>query len=1148
MNYDKSSQKDFESLERRSELLLDKHSDWIEEDEIEWEKPYSYRKSKVRRIEKRTETGSDFHLSKTNKTPANDKFNMRMKNKGHKARGLSNGNGLINGNGLTNGNGLINGNGLTNGNGLINGNGLTNGNGLINGNGLTNGNGLINGNSLGKGGRVRKNIRVSVIRNRGKPMLKALLIFTLLIIPIALFFYYIDEPEGIIIDGKFDDWKGITSYQDSIEDQVINSNVNLVEYRMDRNNELVSFYLRVSGGALKGAVSSTEAGLDSIQIFIDSDQQKTTGYSIAGIGADYLIETSGYNGNVIYSEQREFDNYNRDQNDWNGWETASTVNAACSRTELETQCRIPKNGIAPDDLNVYFHIGDSEGNEDFSDGVISANPGILIVRQRSIAGEILTEDLEDVLELELTARGKSITIDSILFTNIGMGEVRPIAMPMTVEKDETYTQIIQLFTNSCNPGEFIGFGISSEEDISADNATVTLIGHGAKAYFIRSPDKISIDGAFGDWADIEDRKDVDEEAIQNKNVDLNEYKISRDDKDISFYFSVQGSMMGGTRIPVSPKYLSFIPSPLPNVIEIPDISESPPPNATESILILPELIADDTMCIFLDTDDVIKTGYSISSFGSQISSLGADYMIKITGRNGEVRNNGYYRFIGTNAHDWDWKYLGSVRTGNDVKRLETQIDYDMIGLEIGDGFGVWFYAHDWNKSAEDYSFDNDWQEPDDTSYAPPAQETDTDVDEGQDEETTETRIQLRAGTFDPLKEKEPDVDQDLVSETPNGYYLVQFIGPIMDEWKIEIEELGGTFHGYIPKYTFIVKISDDGILTNLSYVRWTGNYQPAYKIQENILEEKTGDIKIDVLVFDDRDRAEKEIEDLGGVIISRWDSKLCVNINSSEIDDILSIPEVEWVERTPEFKIANDVADDKERLNVNPLWSSPYQLNGSGQIVAVCDTGIDTGVNDHTMHNDIEGRIISIYDSLGGNADGMDDLRSGHGTHVTGSVLGNGTLSSGQFKGMAPCASLVFQASEYKSGNNYFLDLPNDLNTLFQQAYDDGARIHTNSWGSASTGQYNTYSKNVDEFIWANRDMVILFAAGNEGIDANSDGIIDTDSMNAPSTAKNGITVGATENLRSTGGSQSSYGTSWPAANSITISLLAQMNSSTFFE
>src|SRR4029078_11608291 len=50
------------------------------------------------------------------------------------------------------------------------------------------------------------------------------------------------------------------------------------------------------------------------------------------------------------------------------------------------------------------------------------------------------------------------------------------------------------------------------------------------------------------------------------------------------------------------------------------------------------------------------------------------------------------------------------------------------------------------------------------------------------------------------------------------------------------------------------------------------------------------------------------------------------------------------------------------------------------------------------------------------------------------------------------------------------------------------------------------------DFIAANKDFVVTFSAGNEGIDANSDGIIDNDSIGSPATAKNVITVCASEN------------------------------------
>ena len=63
-------------------------------------------------------------------------------------------------------------------------------------------------------------------------------------------------------------------------------------------------------------------------------------------------------------------------------------------------------------------------------------------------------------------------------------------------------------------------------------------------------------------------------------------------------------------------------------------------------------------------------------------------------------------------------------------------------------------------------------------------------------------------------------------------------------------------------------------------------------------------------------------------------------------------------------------------------------------------------------------------------------------------------------------------------------------------------------------GDYTVDSVNTNSFVWTNRDMVITFSAGNEGTDANADGIVDNDSIGAPGTSKNVITVGASENQR----------------------------------
>src|SRR5262249_46721907 len=142
----------------------------------------------------------------------------------------------------------------------------------------------------------------------------------------------------------------------------------------------------------------------------------------------------------------------------------------------------------------------------------------------------------------------------------------------------------------------------------------------------------------------------------------------------------------------------------------------------------------------------------------------------------------------------------------------------------------------------------------------------------------------------------------------------------------------------------------------------------------------------------------------------------------------------------------------------------------------------------------------------------------GHGTHVAGSVLGDATSSTLGIRiaGTAPRARLVLQ-SVLDSGGG-LNGLPAGLHDPFDHP-DPTARPRRppNSWGSTvGDGSYDANARELDDFVWTHRDCVICFAAGNEGRDANGDGQIDPNSVTPPGTAKNCITVGASENDRNT--------------------------------
>lgn len=388
-------------------------------------------------------------------------------------------------------------------------------------------------------------------------------------------------------------------------------------------------------------------------------------------------------------------------------------------------------------------------------------------------------------------------------------------------------------------------------------------------------------------------------------------------------------------------------------------------------------------------------------------------------------------------------------------------------------------------------------------------------------------IKLSAHGFDPSMKGGGD------------YQIVLFSGTIKEEWKKELEDSGASIIRYIPNNALLIKYH--GVPAHPSIVSF-GDFAPEYKVSPHLSNMK-GKITLNVIPFEKNDSLVSQISLLGGKVEPEG-GRLRVTIDASKTPDIASLVDVEWVEEYVPLRLLNDVASGI--MGGGMVWADPG-LNGTGQIVAVDDTGLDTG-NLTTVHDDFKGRIKAHF-GYGRPNIGSDPGQTktwndtdGHGTHVSGSVLGNGSRSGGAIKGIAYNATLVIQSILDGTGNLGGLDV--GINQIYLDSYNQGARIQSNSWGAAVSGAYDPYSVDVDTFAWDHKDFVILFAAGNEGIDSNSDGIVDLDSLSSPGTAKNVITVGASENYRPD--FSTTYGSAWPSdfhANPISSDRLADNSS-----
>ena len=264
---------------------------------------------------------------------------------------------------------------------------------------------------------------------------------------------------------------------------------------------------------------------------------------------------------------------------------------------------------------------------------------------------------------------------------------------------------------------------------------------------------------------------------------------------------------------------------------------------------------------------------------------------------------------------------------------------------------------------------------------------------------------------------------------------------------------------------------------------------------------------------------------------------MLVVMNAEQVNQMAFQADVLWIEPFYLNELYNNVGGGTI-MNGTTAWANGY--TGAGVTIAVADTGLDTG-NAAAIHQDfMDGttpRVAHIASwavqaaNYGGGClvtnaganDGAADTQSGHGTHVTGSVASDGSASSGTYKGLAYNASITFQAIEQyatltpecgTTGTYGLFGIPADVRTLLLEAYNWGARVHNNSWGGGTAGAYDTQASNFDDFIFNHQDFAVVVAAGNDGADANHDGYVDNGQVNSPATAKNVITVGATENNR----------------------------------
>ncbi|MFI8192076.1 S8 family serine peptidase [Streptomyces sp. NPDC085946] len=408
------------------------------------------------------------------------------------------------------------------------------------------------------------------------------------------------------------------------------------------------------------------------------------------------------------------------------------------------------------------------------------------------------------------------------------------------------------------------------------------------------------------------------------------------------------------------------------------------------------------------------------------------------------------------------------------------------------------------------------------------------------------RITINGVTVDPLAQRDELAGASLIAAdaSRSNYLLVQTGHVLSTEEKARLAELGAVIHTYVPENTYLCgyRPSDLDAVRGLPFVTWADVYLDGFKIAPSLRGEglrpdisvlrapadalAPGTRTVDVVLHDDVDPGSDEVRQriaaaagLSPEDLTVARDKVRLEVPEESLAALAAVDEVRQIEEVPERSLYNSVARPILHADV-VVDGTPQQ--GEGQVVAVADTGFDLG-STTDVHGAFTGRVARLY-ALGRPARADDP--DGHGTHVAGSVLGDAVSAAtgGAVQGTAPRATLVLQSLVDRRGN--LGGIPVDLRDLFTPPYDDGARVHTNSWGSTVPGlPYDRSAFEIDDMVWNHQDLVICFAAGNDGNDRDRDGRVNLGDIGSEGAAKNCLTVGASENSRPD--ITSTYGRLW---------------------
>jgi len=403
-----------------------------------------------------------------------------------------------------------------------------------------------------------------------------------------------------------------------------------------------------------------------------------------------------------------------------------------------------------------------------------------------------------------------------------------------------------------------------------------------------------------------------------------------------------------------------------------------------------------------------------------------------------------------------------------------------------------------------------------------------------------------------------DIPAEYRARPDTTRHIVLLQDAVSEQQKALLTRTGATLEHYVPNRGYALTADDDALakLRDLAAVRHIEPFHPYFKMSADVqgyllgtadekVREHVEKGRYSVLLFSCDDPGAELIKLGAQVTLDKGigDVRMAnVTCPVELLPDIVRAESVKWVQTRVAPALCNDLAYVTTRAS-GARFEHP-NLDGDGVVVAVMDTGVDhmhrafsEDMAQETQYPGQNSRIVHYQNSPNYFlADGAPGDDQGHGSHVSASILGNGgwsenvikapgsgsaPYSTNHFHGIAPKAGLVMFEGLIGTGTGDPDALRDDVLSVTKTAYDHGARLMNNSWGSTVYFDYQIESmiwdevvRDADQLTPGRQPMVVFFAAANNGAGAEDGTGGTAGTIPDPGNAKNVITVGALEQRR----------------------------------